>query len=471
MSRVALSVVSSLFVGLLATRAEAAVPNYYDDLTSFQTDVTDTVTDDYSNPGYGFNQSDAVMSGVLGETDYHSTGHMNTNIVSAAHYCAGCNGSFELSFQTTSMGEPEGVNGFGFDITSHDIMSLQYYAYITFADGTTEDIPLPPPGNFFGVWAAERIERVHVGLSGGVSTTNGYFEMDNLIIGDGFDETPCGDGMATPDEECDDMGESMLCDVNCTLAICGDGTFNPTSGELCDTGGPTAECNADCTAPTCGDGQVNMLAGEDCDDSGETATCDVDCSDVECGDDVINATAGETCDDGGQSPSCDQDCTAVACGDGVENNLAGEYCDDGNNDDGDGCSATCTVEEGPPTTDEGGSSSDDGSGSTTDGGETAGDSTGAIDDTGDDTTGGGETTAADGTESDGGSSGGASATDPDSGTPTATNGEDDDDSSSGSGANTDDGGGCGCTTADPRGSFLAFGLFGLGVLGRRRRLS
>src|SRR4029078_417679 len=90
-----------------------ATPQYYDDLMTFQTDVTFTVTVDYSNPGYMFIKTDAAMSVVIVETDYMTTGFMNLNIVSGGAYCAGCNGSFQLSFTTTSVGTPAGVHGAG----------------------------------------------------------------------------------------------------------------------------------------------------------------------------------------------------------------------------------------------------------------------------------------------------------------------------------------------------------------------
>jgi len=94
--------------GAVTAGAEAAAPTYYNDLPAFQADITSSVTDDYSNPGYVFNQNNAVMSAVLGETDYMSTGFNNHNLVpgipAAPYYCAGCNGSFQLSFQTTSVG-------------------------------------------------------------------------------------------------------------------------------------------------------------------------------------------------------------------------------------------------------------------------------------------------------------------------------------------------------------------------------
>jgi MYXO-CTERM domain-containing protein len=399
---------------------------------------------------------------------------MNVNIVSGGYYCAGCNGSFELSFLTTSMGEPEGVNGVGFTIATHSIDSLQYYAFITYADGTTADIPLPGTGAFWGVSAPERIERIHVGLSGGGTTTNGSFGIDDLIIGDGFDETPCGDAIATEDEECDDGGNSPLCDANCTLALCGDGTFNDLAGEACDDGGASPTCNADCTLPFCGDGLVNMALGEDCDEGAETATCNADCTVPFCGDDVVNVLAGEVCDDGGQSPGCDGDCTLVECGDGIENNLAGEFCDDGNLVSGDGCSAECVTEE---VEDEGGESSSDGT--TTGGGETT-ETTASTADEGDtggtglDVDSGGGETAVDESESEGGGAT-ASVTDSASATASATdaNGESSSESSGSGAANDDDSGGCGCSTNDAmqrRDSalFLAT-LLGLGALARRRR--
>ncbi|MCA9653258.1 MAG: MYXO-CTERM sorting domain-containing protein [Myxococcales bacterium] len=157
----------------------------------------------------------------------------------------------------------------------------------------------------------------------------------------------CGDGVVNlaAGEICDDMGESASCDADCTEAVCGDGIVNMAAAEPCDgdgagTGGESATCNADCTPAVCGDGIVNMSAGEECDDMGETATCDADCTMAMCGDMVVNTTAGETCDDGGRSEMCNDDCTAVSCGDGVVNTTAGEECDDGG--ESETCDDDCT---------------------------------------------------------------------------------------------------------------------------------
>jgi cysteine-rich repeat protein len=193
-------------------------------------------------------------------------------------------------------------------------------------------------GGFIGFDNPGGFDRLDVSVQHNV---NGCMVIDELT----FSGSNCGDGMIDGAEACDDGGESATCDANCTLVVCGDGTFNATAGEECDEGGATPTCNADCTMPFCGDGVVNMPAGEECDDAGESATCDSDCTSVSCGDDVTNMAAGEECDDSAQSPTCDADCTLPVCGDAIENNLAGEVCDDGNTVDCDGCRGDCSAAE------------------------------------------------------------------------------------------------------------------------------
>lgn len=81
--------------------------------------------------------------------------------------------------------------------------------------------------------------------------------------------------------------------------------------------------------PYCGDG--NLDDGEECDEGGNNG--------VEC-----TPEYGSICN------YCSIDCETVEltgpyCGDG--NLDDGEECDDGNTEDGDGCAADCTIEEGP----------------------------------------------------------------------------------------------------------------------------
>lgn len=164
----------------------------------------------------------------------------------------------------------------------------------------------------------------------------------------------CGDGIADPDEGCDDGSDSETCDADCTPAGCGDGYTNPEAGESCDGGDGCYACQ-----PWCGDEII--AGGEACDDGAETASCDPDCTLVTCGDDYVNGTAGESCegtdgcvdcqpacgngqldgseacDDAGDSPTCDRDCTAASCGDLYVNARAGESCDPPDAS----CRATC----------------------------------------------------------------------------------------------------------------------------------
>ena len=156
----------------------------------------------------------------------------------------------------------------------------------------------------------------------------------------------CGDGVVQEGVEVCDDGNDVDDDGGsnaCTLATCGDGELQGM--EACDDGNDvdTDECTSMCLLAACGDGYV-YEGVEDCDDGGESEVCDDDCTPSECGDQVVNMSAGEDCDDGGESDACDADCTQVECGDGELNMAAGEECDDGNTDGGDGCSANCTSE-------------------------------------------------------------------------------------------------------------------------------
>ncbi|MGB1013186.1 MAG: DUF4215 domain-containing protein [Nannocystaceae bacterium] len=156
----------------------------------------------------------------------------------------------------------------------------------------------------------------------------------------------CGDSIVWEGtEECDDGNDDDLdgCSNTCTMSVCGDGVV--TGNETCDDENDidTDACTNTCAEAVCGDAIVWEMM-EECDDGGESEVCDDDCTPSECGDGVVNVTAMEVCDDSGESDVCDIDCTEVECGDNVVNASAGEQCDDGNNDDDDGCSATCESE-------------------------------------------------------------------------------------------------------------------------------
>jgi alpha-tubulin suppressor-like RCC1 family protein len=151
----------------------------------------------------------------------------------------------------------------------------------------------------------------------------------------------CGDGKldTSAGEQCDDGGDSAVCDRDCTPVACGDALYNPVA-EPCDDGSDSEICNANCTPAVCGDGHVNVAAGEACEEM--SATCDYDCTPAVCGDGTFNVLAGEGCDDGNADDrdACVAGCQPARCGDGFAQ--AGvETCDDGNGDDTDDCVTWC----------------------------------------------------------------------------------------------------------------------------------
>jgi hypothetical protein len=197
----ALSAVGLLLLavsGAPGSPARAASPTFYTDRAAFEAALAATITDYYGTPPYpedpdGGWYNDATFSAFFDQTDYQATGWPGQNMNNHGPgdwYCAGCNGSFLLSFQTTSMTlGGTGVYGVGLDILKNTSL-VPYYAFITYGDGPPDDIALPVvvwgnPSSFFGVIAPELIESIHFGLSGGGTTTdvNGSFAIDNLTIG------------------------------------------------------------------------------------------------------------------------------------------------------------------------------------------------------------------------------------------------------------------------------------------------
>lgn len=176
----------------------------------------------------------------------------------------------------------------------------------------------------------------------------------------------CNDGITVGAEECDadlplDPLPTATCDVDCSVALCGDDHVNPEAGEDCDDQNTSNNdaCLSDCTANVCGDGwtlaTVTDPNFEECDGDGggdgtETATCDADCTFQDCGDGYHNTASSEECDlgDGFNSDvdpdTCRTDCRLPYCGDGVHD--TGEACDSplGNNDlIADRCRVGCTL--------------------------------------------------------------------------------------------------------------------------------
>ncbi|TRY31486.1 hypothetical protein [Aliiglaciecola sp. M165] len=176
------------FWALCSSQSLAGV--IYSNVTDFRAQLNSIVFDDYSNDAYEFIQSNAVMSAVLGETQYQSTGFNDLNVVTrGGTYCAGCNGSFALNFESTSVSNGGGVYGFGFDFLNGG--DTLYSALVTYADDTTELFALPRSfafndgsfDSFFGVTSTIGVRLVNIGIDGLSDVREGYFELDNLLIG------------------------------------------------------------------------------------------------------------------------------------------------------------------------------------------------------------------------------------------------------------------------------------------------
>ena len=107
----------------------------------------------------------------------------------------------------------------------------------------------------------------------------------------------CGDGEVGDGEECDDganNSNNAACLENCQFASCGD--------------------NFVCSDSTSCGLEEDTDGLEECDDGGESAICNTNCESHECGDGVLNLTAGELCDDGNKEngDGCAADCTFLS---------------------------------------------------------------------------------------------------------------------------------------------------------------
>ena len=172
--------------------SSAASRTLYTDFPTFQAQLFSALTDDFETatgypPAFEI-LSKASMDAVFGETGFSSTHHtvpdwnFILNWSGNQAYCAGCNGSFELDFTSTSFT----VGGLGIPAVGLDIRrntGRAYTAYVTYGDGTTENFLLPEGISYFGLTSPELIKTIHFGFPNGVTTPLGSFIIDNLTIG------------------------------------------------------------------------------------------------------------------------------------------------------------------------------------------------------------------------------------------------------------------------------------------------
>ena len=174
-----------------ALTGASAQTTVFGDRATFLSALSSSFTDTYEpSQGYqnGFSILDnAAMTAVFGETRYETTGFNNLNIRSGNglggfYYCAGCNGSFTLHFDQTSLGNANGVGGVGLDITFND-GSRPYSALVTFGNSDTQLFALQADAaSFWGLTSDRQILSIAFGPNGGISQA-GSFQIDNLTIG------------------------------------------------------------------------------------------------------------------------------------------------------------------------------------------------------------------------------------------------------------------------------------------------
>ncbi len=171
--------------GAFLTPSAWASTIVYTDSGMFFGQLGVSITDLYTSPGYAFLQTDAQMNAVFNEAQYETTGFSNHDIVSADQYCGGCNGSFLLSFDhTTLLNSSNGVFGVGMEITVNDGVPL-YDAFVTFGDGSTANFTLPTgdPAGFWGITSTLDVSSIAFGLADGGATVAGLFSITDLTIG------------------------------------------------------------------------------------------------------------------------------------------------------------------------------------------------------------------------------------------------------------------------------------------------
>jgi hypothetical protein len=182
-----------------------ADPMYYPDRASFLGAVGPSITDGYTayTPGQYTN---AAMTAVLGETSYEALTFQDLNLVGnvfirgdGTNYCAGCNGNFRLSFDSTSFSKHGGVFGVGLDIVLHTSRrvsigdddpsnpTFEGSVVVQFADGSTEQIWIPadigyyePSIYFLGITDERGIASITIGTE--PLNSRHFWVIDNLTI-------------------------------------------------------------------------------------------------------------------------------------------------------------------------------------------------------------------------------------------------------------------------------------------------
>lgn len=191
--------IASVAVFGLANIANAGVVTYdWNERALFEGQLGQKYTEDFENPAYHSNGdissssnfqvfSDARMNEISPEIGFRPSNWANRNLIISRDggdhsYCAGCNGSFELDFTSTSLTQNGGVFGVGLNVMPSS--NTNYFATVLFADNTVLDFALSTIwDDFWGIISDIAIAKIHFGLQGGQPASTGAFEIDNVTFG------------------------------------------------------------------------------------------------------------------------------------------------------------------------------------------------------------------------------------------------------------------------------------------------
>ena len=189
----------------VASAACAHATTIYKDKSSFSSQLSRSVIDDYTDPDYKYygrgddpyEMTDAEMSQAFGETRYTSYRKEYNWLTLLPPYLAdspslfySANDAYEMDFSSTSVSKGNGVYGVGFDYFNILSGFESANAFVTFGDGSKKEFYLdttgPFDGNgvmFFGITSDLGIKSIYIGQDFDAHDY-GLYGQANLIIGE-----------------------------------------------------------------------------------------------------------------------------------------------------------------------------------------------------------------------------------------------------------------------------------------------
>ncbi len=169
---------------LIAGVSNGATLTFHPDEPAFLAATDTPILEDWESTPNGSNYDDEYINGVYAETRYEVTYSANaSHQVWLGDYNAR-NTSFKLHFDETSITTGGGVHAVSLLYANYDTV---WVVFVRFADGTTDEFPLPPgelgDQAYLAFSADVPIASVHLCLTGDVAgSSNGTIWLETLTI-------------------------------------------------------------------------------------------------------------------------------------------------------------------------------------------------------------------------------------------------------------------------------------------------